>query len=346
MVPSFLNFNGPEKSLEKSPEKGLEKGPEKGLTEDPIVSLMPSSLESNLEPNDLSIDLSSAELTCGSSSFLLAHEAKKLLSQGFERHRSGNYKGAIEKFDQVILIQKELPEVQGAAAAKVFLYRAQTLMQMRAYDAAIKDFRQVLKNDPYNARAWHGQGVAKAELKLYPSAVDSFQQAIVCDPNNDKIWYNLGRTLLKLEQYERALEKFDKTIELNGSRYHAWYSRALAQSSLELIQPAIESLDRAIALKESCHYAWNYRGTLLNRLFKHPEALKSFWKSLEYRVPNPNAWYGLACTYALMNNPDATAIHLRQATEFNPNIYSLMARNDISFDLVRDHPKVRMILCN
>ena len=84
----------------------------------------------------------------------------------------------------------------------------------------------------------------------------------------------------------------------------------------------------------------------LNRLFKHPEALKSFWKSLEYRVPNPNAWYGLACTYALMNNPDATAIHLRQATEFNPNIYSLMARNDISFDLVRDHPKVRMILCN
>lgn len=263
-------------------------------------------------------------------------DLKSLLGQGFELRNLGNYKGAIQRFDQAI--------AKDPSHAKSFLYRAQTYIQMRAYDAALADFRTVLKIDPNNSRAWHGQGVAKAELKLYPSAVDSFERAIACEPNNDKIWYNRGRALLKLEQYEGALKSFDKAVELNGKKYRAWYNRALAQAALEMIRPAVESLEQATTLKESCHYAWNYRGTLLNRLFKHEDALESFWTSLQHRVPNPNAWYGIASTYALLNNPDSTAIHLRQAVKLNPSIYSLMALNDVNFDLVRDHPKVRSIL--
>ncbi len=276
----------------------------------------------------------------------LLQSIKPLVEAGFELRNAGNYKAAIEKFDRAIMLQKGDAEAQGDAIAKTFLYRGQTFIQMQAYDAALKDFRQVLQRDPRNARAWHGQGVAKAELKLYPSAVDSFDHALTCEPDNDKIWYNKGRALLKLEQYDKALDSFNQAVALNDSRYYAWYSRSLAQASLELIAPAIESLDRATALKESCHYAWNYRGTLLNRLFKHQQALESFWKSLQHRVPNPNAWYGLASTYSMLNNPEATAIHLRQAVMLNPSIYSLMARNDVSFDMVRDHPKVRVILCD
>ena len=280
----------------------------------------------------------SLDLPEGASSTASEQDVTLLIAQGFELRNAGNYQGAVKRFDRAI--------AQDENYAKPFLYRGQTFIQMREYDAAIKDFRQVLQLDPTNVRAWHGQGVAKAELKLYPSAVDSFDQAIACEPNNDKIWYNRGRALLKLQQYESALTSFDRAIELNKFRYHAWYSRALAQAALEFVQPAIESLEQATALKASCHYAWNYRGTLLNRLFKHSEALESFQMSLEYRNPNPNAWYGLAATYALLNDPDAASEHLRKAVQLNPNIYSLMARNDVSFDLVRDHPKIRPILCS
>jgi tetratricopeptide (TPR) repeat protein len=302
------------------------------VTSLPDLKHQAQNLASDQDPDTFS-DLS----TNFSSNLASTPDVKSLLKEGFALRNKGNYQGAIEKFDQAI--------AQNDTVAGSFLYRAQTFIQIRAYDAALKDFRQVLQLDPYNARAWHGQGVAKAELKLYPSAIDSFDRAIACDPNNDKIWYNQGCALLKLEQYERALESFDRAIALNNTRYHAWYSRALAQSALELIQPAIDSLSQATELKESCHYAWNYRGTLLNRLFDHQAALESFWRSLRHRVPNPNAWYGLASTYALLNNPEATAIHLHQAVLLNPSIYSLMARNDVNFDLVREHPRVRKILC-
>ena len=282
--------------------------------------------DDSLEPAD------SAPSTTGEQ------DVKFLIGQGFDLRNAGNYRGAIKRFDRAI--------AQDENYAKPFLYRGQTFIQMREYEAALSDFRKVLQLDPTNVRAWHGQGVAKAELRLYPSAVDSFDQAISCEPNNDKIWYNRGRALLKLRQYDQALTSFDRAIELNKYRYHAWYSRALAQAALELVQPAIESLEQATALKASCHYAWNYRGTLLNRLFKHPEAIVSFQTSLEYRMPNPNAWYGLASTYALLNDPQSAGEHLRKAVQLNPSIYSLMARNDVNFDLVRDHPKVRPILCS
>ncbi len=263
-------------------------------------------------------------------------DIKTLVGHGFLLRNIGNYENALKKFDQAI--------AQDARNPNFFLYRAQTLMQMKAYEAAIKDFRTVLQLDPTNVRAWHGQGVAKAELALYPSAIDSFNQALAGDPRDDKVWYNRGRALLKLEQYERALESFDNSVSLNRDKYHTWYNRALAQAALERTQPAISSLEKVTELKANCHYAWNYRGTLLNRLFKHQDALESFWKSLQYQVPNPNAWYGLASTYALLDNPESAAIHLRQAIQRNPIIYSLMARNDRNFDTVRNHPKICSIL--
>lgn len=286
--------------------------------------------------NDATAELARFQAIAIEASDGEAQDIKSLLKRGFALRNMGNYKGAIDKFDRAI--------AQDPSNHRSLLYRAQTLIQMQSYDAAIRDFREVLKLNPTNSRAWHGQGVAKAELRLYPSAVDSFERAITCEPNNDKIWYNRGRALLKLDQHERALESFDKAVELNDEKYHYWYNRALAQAALEYIQPAIESLAQTTALKENCHYAWNYRGTLLNRLFRHDEALKSFWESLQHRVPNPNAWYGLAATYALLNNPEAVAIHLTQAVQLNPSIYSLMARNDVSFDRVRNHPKVAKLL--
>ncbi|MGB3299685.1 MAG: tetratricopeptide repeat protein [Phormidesmis sp.] len=287
-----------------------------------------------------------SESNSGGDDLTQVQAVKPLVKEAFKLCNQGDYRGAIEKFDQVISWQQNATNISAKSQAKSLLYRAQTLMQMRAYEAALKDFRQAIQLDPHSAKAWHGQGVAKAELRLYPSAVDSFARAIACEPFNDKVWYNQGQALLKLEQPEKALESFDRAIELDDSRYHVWYSRALAQAALEQIQLAVESLEQAIALKKSCHYAWNYRGTLLNRLFQHQTAIESFWQSLRYRVPNANAWYGLASTYALLNNPDATAIHLRQAIELNPIIYSLMARNDINFDRVRSHPKVSKLLCD
>lgn len=285
----------------------------------------------------LLLDSQRSGSTCADALPPDAQSVKALMKKGFVLHSMGNYSGAIEQFDRAI--------AQDDSNEKVWYCRAQSHMQLREFEAALKDFRQVLAINPAEARAWHGQGVAKAELRLYPSAVDSFNQAAACDPENDKILYNRGRALLKLAQHENALESFDQAIALDPDKYHTWYNRALAQAALEQIGPAIESLERVTQLKPDCHYAWNYRGTLLNRIFKYQSALESFWQSLKHRVPNPNAWYGIACSYALLDNPEASAIHLRQAIQLNPSIYSLMARNDINFEPVRNHPKIAKILC-
>ncbi len=271
-----------------------------------------------------------------SSSADRSSNATTLVKQGLSFLSRGRCSDAVDAFSQAI--------AQDGQNATARFYRAQTHLQTKAYEAALEDFRIVLQTSPTHAKAWHGQGVAKAGLRLYPSAVDSFDQAIARDPSNDKIWYNRGQALLKLAQPHEALVSFNQAIEIRPDRHHTWYSKALAQAELEQISAAIDSLNKVVQLKDSCHYAWSYRGTLLNRLLEHQAALESFQQSLKHRRLNPNALYGIASSYALQNDVDTAALYLRQAIQINPHIYSLMARNDASFEAVRTCAQISSLL--
>lgn len=263
-------------------------------------------------------------------------DATTLVKQGLLFLSRGRRSEALDVFGQAI--------AQDSQNTIAWLYRAQAHIQIKSYEAALQDFRIVLQIEPTHSEAWHGQGIAKAGLRLYPSAIGSFDRAIAYDPNNDKIWYNRGQALLKLDQPDQAIESFDKAIEIRADKHHTWYTKALAQAALEQISAAISSLDKVLQLKDNCHYAWNYRGALLNRLFKHQAALESFQQSLKRRRLNPNALYGIASTYALQNEVENAALYLRQAIQINPHIYSLMARNDVSFDAIRNCPQIASIL--
>ncbi len=263
-------------------------------------------------------------------------DAKTLIKQGFSCLNRGRRREALDVLSQAI--------AQDSKDATAWFYRAQTHIQIKSYDAALKDLRIVLQIDPTHSKAWHAQGVARAKLRLYPSAIDSFERAIAYEPNDDKIWYNRGQALLKLEQFDEALKSFDQAIEIKADKHRTWYSKALAQAALEQISASISSLDRVVQLKDDCHYAWNYRGTLLNRLFKHQAALESFEQSLARRRLNPNALYGIASSHALQNDVETAALYLRQAVQINPHIYSLMARNDVNFEPIRNCPEISSIL--
>lgn len=284
--------------------------------------------------NSVDSHIGSAQLTPDQADW--AQRINILIKKGLALHSTGDFTNALDQFDRAI--------TQDVGNENIWYYRAQVHMRLQAYESALQDFRQALRLNPTHAKAWHGLGVAKAYLRLYPSAVDSFERAAAYDPKNDKIWYNRGRALLQLAQYEKALESFDRAIALNPQKHHTWYSRALVLAALEDIRPAIASLEQVTRLKPSCHYAWNYKGTLLNRIGQHQSALESFWESLKHRTPNPNAWYGIAASYAQQGDPTAAAIHLQQAVQLHPEIYTLMARKDISFDAVRAYPKIAEIL--
>ena len=109
---------------------------------------------------------------------------------------------------------------------------------------------------------------------------------------------------------------------------------------------ALSCLDTTVAIKPNCHYAWTYRGVMLNKLHRFRDALTSFDRSLQCRVPNPNAWYGKASTFALQGKAAEAARWLRNAIAVNPSIYRIMVKTDASFSVVLKSPEIQAAMTN
>ena len=59
----------------------------------------------------------------------------------------------------------------------------------RQWESSVKDFTQLLKQDPTNAEARLYRGRAYSKLKQWNAAVTDLSAAIHLDPNNSKPFY-------------------------------------------------------------------------------------------------------------------------------------------------------------
>ena len=209
------------------------------------------------------------------------------------------------------------------------------------YKAALQSFQQAIRLVPKQARAWHGQGIALAKTSDFEAALISFDRTIKLNSHDLKAWRNRGNALLRLNRYQAAADCFDELIQQEPDNYYAWYDRAIALAAMRRFHDALSCLDTTVAIKPNCYYAWTYRGVMLNKLHRFRDALASFDRSLRYRVPNPNAWYGKASTFALQGKAGHAARWLRNAIAVNPNLYRVLVKTDPSFSIVIQSPEIR-----
>lgn len=136
-----------------------------------------------------------------------AETAEEWYNKGCDLIELGQYKEAIEAYDQALKINPEDAMAwrdKGIALSKITLYKE----ALEAYD-------QALKLDPEDVDAWNNKGIALANLGKYEKAIEAYDQAIKINPEDAMAWYNKGVTLSKLGQTEKAIEAYDQAITIN-----------------------------------------------------------------------------------------------------------------------------------
>jgi len=93
---------------------------------------------------------------------------------------------------------------------------------------AIREFGNVINNNPSNTWAHDNLGKALLSLKKYDSALKAFHRAIELNPNYADLYNNCGLVYLQMGACRKAVEQFDKAIELNPYYAEAYFNRALA----------------------------------------------------------------------------------------------------------------------
>jgi hypothetical protein len=132
---------------------------------------------------------------------------------------------------------------------------AVALEEAKDWQGLLEWCRQWTSDEPENAAAWNGLGVASGKLGRYPNALEAFRRAVRVNPTHARSWYNLGVAYSKLARHRDAVDAFRESVRLSPTDARAWYHLGLAYektgnrtSALASVR-ALQRLDPALADK-------------------------------------------------------------------------------------------------
>jgi tetratricopeptide (TPR) repeat protein len=162
-----------------------------------------------INPIAASYAQSSPILLTQTNNYLVQITSDDYYKQGIEKLQSGDYQGAIEAFNQAILLN---PNNIDAYISRGIAYAALT-----NYQKAISDYDEALKLDPSNADAYNNRGVCRQALGDFQGAIQDFYEVIRLQPNSILPYLNVGNVFYKQGNYTAAMQNF-RTAAQNSQK--------------------------------------------------------------------------------------------------------------------------------
>jgi|GEM_PF-1250737 tetratricopeptide (TPR) repeat protein len=186
------------------------------------------------------------------------NDAKKLYNEATRLRKSGNYKGAVEKYDAALNLVDDY---------RLHFGKAQALRKMHRYEEAIQEYEITKKLKPDYYPAYFYMGAAYFALQNYEKAKENFDQVLkmtksksvakavqknltVC---NEKLAYPYlvkGQTEAQQGNYRKAIKDFNKVLEYYDSDA-AYLGLADAYNELGEYQKSLEYASKAIAHRKT-----------------------------------------------------------------------------------------------
>lgn len=168
----------------------------------------------------------------------------KLIEEGIVYHDNGNYKAAIEKYDEALKIDS----LHFYALSE----KALSLVFLRSYEDAIKICELIIKTYPdeeglknvYStyAKAYNGLNKRDKSIEIYNEAIKKF-------PDYYQLYFNKGVTYLADEKNEEALLCFQKSVQLNPKHLSSHYAISTLINKDKYRIPALLSCGRFLVLE-------------------------------------------------------------------------------------------------
>lgn len=135
-----------------------------------------------------------------------------------------------------------------AGSQQAFLAGQTLLFQKRDPEAAVVQFKQAVKFDPWNEQAYMLLGLAQMQLQRWDEAQYAFQEATKVKPNNAQAFLGVGSALNEQHQYAEAQKAIERSLELKPDSAEAHYELARSLAALNRWDDAAPHVQRAIEL--------------------------------------------------------------------------------------------------
>jgi tetratricopeptide (TPR) repeat protein len=121
-----------------------------------------------------------------------------------------NIRAEMQKTDLTAAEKNELKKKAQSARGAL----AENYLKSKAYANAVKEYQQLLADDPNNLDAMSNLGLALYHTKNYPVAITTYREVIKRDPKNAIAYNNLGVVLEASGKREEAVQNYRKALSL------------------------------------------------------------------------------------------------------------------------------------
>lgn len=156
------------------------------------------------------------------------------------------------------------------------LLRADTRAQMKRYDDALEDIRQMLKREPQSAAIWSEKGricIAKEDTL---QALEAFEHAAEYDKANPAVWSALGVTNLMLEREDEAYVQLTQAINLGSKWAGDYINRGILHYRRHNYRGALADYDQAVKIAPRDADCYYNRGVMRQEVGDYNRALEDF----------------------------------------------------------------------
>jgi len=160
--------------------------------------------------------------------------------RGLLKELSGDKIAAIPDYDRAIQLDPRSEE---------YLWeKGYTLLLLRRYDEADKEFVRALEVNPKYARAVRGSAEVAMLRGDLSTARIGFDRALELDSEDPLNWKFSGEAHMRLENYQIGLQHLEKAVKDLPNDAIVWHNRGMAFYELGKVDEAIRSLSRGIEL--------------------------------------------------------------------------------------------------
>lgn len=277
-------------------------------------------------------------------------EAKDLTDDGNAAFNKRNYKIAIEKYAQAIVIVPNSPDAhfwkgnahynlkeydqalseldtaltQGFKPDQVKRVRWYVNFEKKNYDAALSDLEALLPLDPGNVTLLLGRGDAYAGKKSYNEALAAYQKALAAAPANADVHYKIATSHQLLgnvkEQGIAAQAAIKGNTMFLGESYFLLGESYQKQRNLA---EAGEAYVKSIAAKPDNYASYRNLADVYKGQGRFNDAITILKKSLpQFSRPNGETYTELSWYYSLVNREEDAVDAALAGVRITPGSYA------------------------